>query len=326
MIRFVLSLAFSLSVLFCSAQNLVPNPSFEEYLDCPQSTGELHQQVIDWESWQLTPDFFHECNNNGLGTAGVPFNAWGYQMPITGNGYSGIYTFQDNFVNTREYLAAPLIEPLEIGIEYYVMLYASMYDGGLKEPVWCQTNNVGLRFFKNPEYSAFPPNANPLEPDNFAHLNSNEVIDDFTDWTLIDGWITAEENYNWVAIGNFFIDEETIIQRLNIEDRCSGIYYIENVCVARYKEDCDYLVNVTSEARPNSLSIYPNPATDVVYLQLPWQGKHVVDIFNSQGHLVLYIQDYSANEPISLTSLQEGFYVLRIQKELSFYTLKLIVQ
>src|SRR5690606_30479231 len=63
-------------------QNLVPNPSFEEYLECPFSTVELQNQVIGWYSWNESPDFFYECSNDLAGLAGVPGNVFGYQYPI----------------------------------------------------------------------------------------------------------------------------------------------------------------------------------------------------------------------------------------------------
>jgi len=123
---FLTFLLFTTSLL--NAQNLVPNPSFEEHLECPYSTAEFHMQVVDWYSWQETPDYFHTCNNELNGNAGVPENAWGWQWPITGDAYAGIFTYASHVVDGREYMAVPLLTPLEIGVNYYVMFYTSLYD------------------------------------------------------------------------------------------------------------------------------------------------------------------------------------------------------
>jgi hypothetical protein len=309
-----------------SAQNLVPNPSFEEYLECPQSTGELHQQSIDWFSWQFTPDLFHVCNNDGLGTAGVPQNGWGNQLPITGDGYAGVYTFQENGVNIREFMATNLDAPLVIGNSYYVMFYASMYDGASKDSRWCATNNIGMRFFKDPEYHAFPPDANPLEPDNLAHLNYADVLDDFTNWTLIEGWFTADDTYNWVAIGNFFTDDQTDIEILNNEEACSGIYYIENVCVATSPEECEYLLFANANRPMFSANIYPNPASGSVRFSLPETGIYNLEIYDLQGRLLKRIQSISSGYNLKVSTFQKGVYVVRISNKKYFTTIKLIVQ
>ncbi|MCA1763242.1 MAG: T9SS type A sorting domain-containing protein [Cryomorphaceae bacterium] len=324
--RYALALIASVATLTTLAQNLVPNPSFEEYLECPQSTGELHQQVTSWYSWQLTPDFFQYCNNDGLGTAGIPDNAWGTQWPITGDAYSGVITFEDFNPEGREYMAAQLSTALNSGEQYYMMFHASMYDGGSKDLRWCATNNIGMRFFKDPDYTAFPPDANPLQPDNFAHLNYSEILDDYTNWTLIEGWFTADDDYNWVAIGNFFTDDQTDIVILNDEGACSGIYYIENVCVASSPEECDYLLSSDANRPLTSANIYPNPATESVRFSLPESELHNVDVFDMQGRLVKNIQDMSSGYELNVSTFQKGVYVVRVSNNQYFTTIKLIIQ
>lgn len=323
---FILAVIASVATLTTLAQNLVPNPSFEEFLNCPQSTGELHQQSIDWYSWHFTPDLFHVCNNDGLGSAGVPQNGWGYQWPITGDGYAGVYTFQENGPNIREYMAAPLEFPLVIGLSYYMMFYASMYDGGSKDLMWCKTNNIGMRFFKDPEYTAFPPDANPLQPDNFAHLNYNEILDDYTNWTLIEGWFTADDDYNWVAIGNFFTDDQTEVVILNDEGACSGIYYIENVCVAVDPVDCEYLLSASANRPLLKAYLYPNPATETVRIILPETDRFDLEIYDLQGRMVNRMVRVQSNQEINISTFQKGVYVVRVSNHHSFTTLKLIVQ
>ena len=56
------------------AQNLVPNPGFEEYLTCPGSIS-LSPQEFNVPHWKgigiATPDYFNKC---GRGDADVPYN------------------------------------------------------------------------------------------------------------------------------------------------------------------------------------------------------------------------------------------------------------
>lgn len=324
--HYILALMASAATMTSLAQNLVPNPSFEEYLECPQGTAGLDEQLVDWVSWQLTPDFFHVCNNSGLGSAGIPNNAWGHQWPITGDGYSGLISFEEFNPQGREYMAAQLSTSLTSGEQYYMMFYASMYDGGSKDLRWCTTNNIGLRFFKDPDYNAFPPDANPLQPDNFAHLNYSEILDDYTNWTLIEGWFTADDNYNWVALGNFFTDDQTEINILNDEGACSGIYYIENVCVASSPEECDYLLSSETKRPMFMANVYPNPSSDQIRLSLPENRQFDVVIYDMQGRIVENTKSIRNGQQIDVSTFQKGVYVVRVSNNQHFTTIKLLVQ
>ena len=43
-----------------AAQNLVPNPSFEEYEVCPYTIGfQVGDRPTHWRSWLNSPDYFH---------------------------------------------------------------------------------------------------------------------------------------------------------------------------------------------------------------------------------------------------------------------------
>jgi hypothetical protein len=80
------------------AQNLVPNPSFENHTTCnfdPQARIDTNRTVFldlqDWRKVQLTPDYIHICNSY------LP-NDWAQSnsMPRTDSGVVGLaayYTF-----------------------------------------------------------------------------------------------------------------------------------------------------------------------------------------------------------------------------------------
>jgi OOP family OmpA-OmpF porin len=94
------------------AQNLVPNPSFEESASCPGNFTEAAQKftVNDWSSATFgTPDHFHSCST---GEADVPYNWAGVSDAFEGHGYTGIYAWMDNDNHYREYLQCKLLSPL----------------------------------------------------------------------------------------------------------------------------------------------------------------------------------------------------------------------
>jgi hypothetical protein len=80
-------------------QNLVPNPSFEDTLDC---NGPLNCCTIEIATpWfnpnSATSDLFTSYSN-----CGYPIT---YQIPHTGNSYSGIFGY---LATTREYIEVKL--------------------------------------------------------------------------------------------------------------------------------------------------------------------------------------------------------------------------
>jgi OmpA-OmpF porin, OOP family len=89
------------------AQNLVPNPSFEEYFTCPGSYnyGLDHRLAPGWFTANRgTPDLFNACSK---GDADVPTNWAGHSKAYSGVGYAGIYCYTDT--GYREYLQTELV-------------------------------------------------------------------------------------------------------------------------------------------------------------------------------------------------------------------------
>src|SRR3990172_39296 len=105
-------------------QNLVPNPSFETYLNCPVGPGETNQAAPWLQPTSAgTSDLFNVCNAPifpGLpAPVGVPNNLLGSQPARTGNGYAGFYTITPGN-NYREYIQVPLTQALVVGKTYCV--------------------------------------------------------------------------------------------------------------------------------------------------------------------------------------------------------------
>ena len=73
------------------AQNIVPNPSFETYTNCPTGLGTGNLECTPWVTPTLgTEDYFNACNT---GDVGVPANLFGNQAAHTGDAYVGGYSW-----------------------------------------------------------------------------------------------------------------------------------------------------------------------------------------------------------------------------------------
>lgn len=306
---------FVLTAETCMAQNLVPNPSFEEYITCPPSAGGLAIQsppyeslIQDWYSMNLTPDYMHECA--GPGASNYPQdNAWGSQEPFQGEAYVAILT-KSGFANEREYLAVELSSSLVIGQEYYVSFYASDNDGGEIEQTDCATNNIGLNLFVDPPYfwNTFG-DENSLEPINSSLINFEDVLYDSTGWTLIDGAFIADQEYTHLVIGNFYDDSMTIVDQTNPEG-CDAAYYIDFVCLSTSDQQC-LTVNVSEFTDKKELKIAVNPAQGIIELfGLPIGQQYSFRIIEPTGRVVA--ADSGSNNLIDISRLQAGHYVLSI--------------
>ena len=85
---FVLLIVWLSMFSFGKAQNLVPNPSFEDFTTCPTTLGTGGPlQCIPWIGIN-SADYFNVC---GGFLIGVPINILGYQEARTGAAYAGIF-------------------------------------------------------------------------------------------------------------------------------------------------------------------------------------------------------------------------------------------
>ncbi|MBI2271666.1 MAG: gliding motility-associated C-terminal domain-containing protein [Bacteroidetes bacterium] len=196
----------------CVAQNLVSNPSFEQYTQCP----------FDYNQADFAKDWLKSSNNNNptyhteyLNTCSpsslfqVPTSTWGYQVASSGQAYMAQVTLAPSVQKDyRENIYTKLIAPLIKGNTYYVSLRASHADN-------CQnaSNNLGVKFSSNSN----------LLINNISPVYSNSIITDNTKWITILGSFIADSTYQYLGIGNFFTDSAT--SKLNSCPGCSFVQY-----------------------------------------------------------------------------------------------------
>ena len=108
---------------FGISQNLVKNPSFEAYSNCPDQLGTFDGDVDIWTTpTGGTTDYFNGCSS----TMGIPKNFNGQQLPKEGRAYAGLYYYAPT--DYREYIQAELKFTLKKGQEYQLTFYASLAE------------------------------------------------------------------------------------------------------------------------------------------------------------------------------------------------------
>jgi hypothetical protein len=307
--KFHLTIIFLLITSFLFAQqNLVPNPSFEEYTTCPNDYMML---PTDWYTCSGTPDYFNACDTTNF--AGVPLNWAGYQQAVDGSAYCGFcsFAFTEPPPNCyKEYLGCQLVNPLIIGQKYFVSFKVSS-SGGFGNGI--ATNNIGLLFstISFQVYDPYSATVFGIPTNNFAHIVDTNVISDSVNWTTIKGSIIADSAYQYLLIGDFFDVQHTDTSVTNSSYLAKSYYYLDEVCVSSDSLTCNTTdaINETNY-KENLIKIFPNPATNELTLDFTLTDKCFFELYNLIGakRKAVTLDCGSQTKNINLTGIDNGLY------------------
>lgn len=213
--------------------NLVYNPSFEEYLECPQRI-EASGQLTIVEGWYQptsgSADYFNQCSQQ---SCGIPRNKMGYQQPHSGNGYCGIYC---NKTEYREYIQTELKESLQAGCIYHLSFYVSLSEystcgiatmGGLlttnrledtSHRVLSQQETRDLGWGTTQTISTY------YTPQ--VQNSRDSVLLDWRRWQKVEGTFTVQGGERFLTIGNFLpASKSGIMDDDSLTHELTGAYY-----------------------------------------------------------------------------------------------------
>jgi len=236
-----------------SAQNLVPNPSFEEHKTCQFLGIEIDtaiynpQVLLNWASGTYggSPDYYNACHIPILTNPtnySIPLNQNGYQAARSGNAYVGIHqagVFM-NGGNFREYVQTRLQKKLFDGQKYCVGFYANlaMLDSIITNRSIVAIKDWGLQLtrqrlinLQNPSPPS-PTNIDAFLLGGIPQIRANDFIRDTMDWVLISGIYEASGGEEWITIGNFAPRDQTPMDTLVVGTwNVSSYYYLDDVFV-----------------------------------------------------------------------------------------------
>lgn len=299
-----------------SAQNLVPNPSFEDTLHCPSHADNISDS-FNWFSSRNSPDYFNPCANAITPYVGVPNNFPGHQTAQAGNAYPGLVTFVSNPANSyREFISCQLVQALNVGTKYFVSAYVSRGDTIYYD---CATNNMGFRFSTIPYYAAI----NPLQIDNFSHINLTSIVTNKNSWTKIGDSFFADSAYQYIIIGNFYDDSNTDTIECPTLSNYVAYYYIDNVCVSSDSVLCSMQTGTSISNPLNNLTenyVFPNPVGDILKIRNLCRSKSF-RLINSLGINLLEGKLTDDLNLLDVSSLANGIFLLKIDNNSSFIVL-----
>lgn len=330
-IRFFSFLILSLLIpVITTAQetvNLVPNHSFEEYLnECPEDMGEV---PMNWKRWRGTTDTFSTCGipqslEDSVGWA--PMNGWGYQWPYDGDSYIGLGAFGPSLEqgvesDYREYVGAGLIESLTPGTEYFVRFRTSLALNGFYFHTSLASSHLGVIFTTQDHHYQ----QNPMYVPNFAHVYTTEVITDTANWVTITGSFIADSAYTHMGIGVFFEFDSIDYLDLIPGPSLGSYYYIDDVCVSSYPDCLDPTTVSYKMASDIDFRVFPNPASEIIRIESSdIIGK--INLYSLDGSLI-YSQAMqgSTQWSINLSGIGSGIYILEVNNSKGIKRERLVV-
>ncbi len=209
-----------------TAQNLIPNPSFEDYDHCPEQLGNFYSDVTLWNTPTLgSTDYFNGCST----IMGTPKNFNGEQEAYFGKGYAGLYLYAPG--DYREYLQVELKESLEEGKEYEISFFVSLAersDFAVKDfgilfssgPIDVETRRTlsKMHLYRITENSY-----------HFLEINYSEYYKDKKDWVKVSTSFTAKGTERYICIGNFRNNAKTRNLMTKRNAKQGAYYYIDKL-------------------------------------------------------------------------------------------------
>ncbi len=208
--------------LSSAGQNLVPNGDFETYSSCPSTYGQL-ELAVPWSRPNAgSTDYFNACAPAGNPVSVPSHFGNGFQPARSGQGYVGITTYKSSYPDFREYIQAPLNQPLDASACYAFTMYVNT-----KNTARFATDRIGVHFRTGPKIGISSTYLN-LSP----HIESPQgvVLNDSLNWIPVQGYYNASGGEDHLIIGNFHPDAaQGRYERIpgSLEDY--AYYYVEDV-------------------------------------------------------------------------------------------------
>ncbi|MBI1227965.1 MAG: hypothetical protein GC192_22225 [Bacteroidetes bacterium] len=241
--------AFVFMLFYCSvvltAQNLVPNPSFEEYSIIPSSWDQVDRAVPWRNPTSATPDFMHEnCTTTGQFRATIPSNYWGYQYPRTGKGYLVLHMWTAQYQEI-EYAQVDLTAPMLPQREYDVSAWVN------KATYSNHASNCQGFLFTEAAFTDYG-----FIEYMIPQVNNLEIIRDTVDWVKIGGTFVTDKPYKVMTVGNFYGESPPFQTTQEFELFAStATYYWDDFSVKLINRDAKFDYEILGTCLPATVNL-----------------------------------------------------------------------
>lgn len=305
----IFSIVCALSIMSAYGQNIVPNPGFEEYIELPDDQSQW-DRCNDWNNaggtpiggFYGSPDYFHVDGEDPIKLPDTPLADLDAH---TGDAIMGFLGYHDPYLGSeiREYIMVELTEAMTIGTQYEISFWITNGFEGHGHRFKCDGIAINL-------------STSPLEQDGSAPiLDTPELEIDgelfTTEWEQKTFTFTADEEYTYLTIGNFYSDEETSVS-IAVEGPlpfAGAYYFIDDFSVQANESG----VGIEDHNSSELFSIAPNPANDHMTISFIDNNVNEVPytIYSTTGQQV-QTGIIQGGSPLLIDDLDPGFYLIDI--------------
>lgn len=249
----VLSILFiTLTIFKANGQNLVKNPSFEIFGQCPNALGTFNEDVTHWTTpTSGTTDYFNTCSK----VMGAPENFNGVQQPKFGNAYAGLYFYAP--ADYREYIQVPLKKMLRKGQDYTLTFHVSLAEGSdfAVKDFGVVMSYKPLNIKTRKELSRGRLYSTEKNQFQTLEVNHPKFHEDKSDWLKVTTQFLAKGFERYLIIGNLRKNSATRkVQTKRKETKKGAYYYIDMISITGERTN----TLVDNEVRPDSLITFKN--------------------------------------------------------------------
>lgn len=304
MLKALLLLLMNLALaVMATAQNLVPNGSFEDTVNCSTSTQCTLLKAEHWFNPNLaTPDLFDCDLDRACGSPMGPGQGAAFMLSSDGDRHAGAYFwYGPNSSTAREYMMTRIPDGLLAGVAYEVSLWYTR-----RKPHQYAVDHIGLWVGHDSIFEAtvgwlnVTPKVKLRDPYSM-YLGNGDM------WTQLVDTLVAAGGEQWMVIGNFDPADSVV----GILADPSGIY-----------QNCYYYID--------DVTITPVGPTTVADLVAPlawWNGSGLsmrwpvadgpvrFELFDSTGRLLhRSVTTFSSAKAEQITPvLASGVYLVEVQ-------------
>ncbi|MCB9224380.1 MAG: gliding motility-associated C-terminal domain-containing protein [Crocinitomicaceae bacterium] len=213
-------------------QNIVPNPSLENYTACPTGVAQVNNLI----GWQMitnhtgSADMLNACNT---GIASVPNNAFGNQAAHTGVGYFGFAVYYQATPNFREYTYCTFTSPMVAGTTYDISFWVSLSDNSQ-----FGTDDGLELYFSNVPVTGTGGNWAPITTIT-PQIQNTTVITDKVNWIQVSYQYTAVGGELYMTLGNFKTDVNTTTYAAGAGSYSTVYLYVDDFIVEPVVSTCN---------------------------------------------------------------------------------------
>jgi hypothetical protein len=308
---------------FCFSQvNLVLNPSFEDTVSTFSGFSTIGNQILNWWSVQLSPDYFSEVYSFATP---APNTVVGYQLPRTGSAFVGEFFYSAGDKH-YEYIGGTLAKPLEADKVYCAQFFVNLASKG-DLTTYLPADGFDM-------YITSDSIANSLAEGGLLLFNAQvsnppgNIIYDTVNWIPVTGQFAANGGEKYFIIGNFRSIENTQVydplgyggpNYYLIDDvslwlcypdtaNSPGHYNFDNALSTSIASQRDTIPQIFGPPLiiPNLLSSYETSFWQFINLH---EGISL-SLYNGLGQLIFSSVNYNNDMPASLLAPGMYFYLV----------------